>query len=549
MRALWVVATGAAVALGGGCGAEDREASAPADLEPPTRATLIEGGVLSCADPGRRSSQHFDLRSAEGKRLPEANLAGGGMVVEDFDQDGALDLFLPSETYVQLWFGDGAGGFEDRATTALAGIDLSMGVGGAAADVDADGDLDLLVTRWERPNRLLRNEGGRVFVDVTEVSGLGHTTAKHQSASWGDMDADGDLDLFVGTYGEVAKILDESCDDHLADRSALYRNRGDGTFEDVSDLLPEAVHNGYVFASGWYDIDEDGFPELLSSHDDGVCEASVLVDNIDGTSFVVDVGSGISRDAHDMGIGVGDLNGDEIPDFLLTSFQRSDYLQSLPSDRGANGVIWADATGARGLVVDPEAPYAQAYGWGAEFGDVDNDGDLDAVMTFGYWSYYPGPLDPRYQRDGLWIQDGAGQFSNEAQSWGVADKYVGRGVVLADVNDDGWLDLLKRQLDEPTLMYLSRCGTESWVRVRLRDDAPNTYGVGAKIRVIADGTTRVRWITSGSTGMYTGAPLEAHFGLGSADRIERLEVVWPDMRVDAFEDLAARQVLTVTRAP
>lgn len=510
--------------------------------------TLDESGVRTCANPGLRFAQHYDQETAAEQPIPAAYLSGGGLAIEDFDGDGHLDVFLPSEQTLQFRFGDGLGDFAVEDTTALAGIDLSMAVGATAVDVDADGDLDLFVTRWMLPNKLLRNDGGRRFTDVTTSSGLGNTSWRSQSASWADIDLDGDLDLFVGSYGEWATILDGLCDDHLPDPAELYRNEGDGTFTDVSHLLPVEVHDGYSFMSGWYDLDDDGYPELVSAHDDAGCGPSVLVDNEGGETFTVNTTAGVSRaSGHDMGMAVGDLNGDELPDFLFTSYQAAHYLYS--SRMGLDGSYWtAPAVDPFQLKFGPGTA-GQAYGWGAEFGDIDNDADLDAVMVFGYWSAYTGDADPVEQFDGLWIQDAAGGFSNQAPApeWRVNDPGISRGVVLADLNEDGWLDMVKRQLDGPTLSYLSRCGAESWLQVKLRAPAPNTHAIGAKVRVVTAEGTQVRWITSGSTGLYTGSPLSAHFGLGWVDQIEKLEVVWPDMQVSVFEAVDARQVLTVTR--
>jgi hypothetical protein len=216
---------------------------------------------------------------------------------------------------------------------------------------------------------------------------------------------------------------------------------------------------------------------------------------------------------------------------------------------------WFDYADAVGLVVDaaPQSnpgavePGQQVYGWGAEFGDIDNDTDLDALMVFGYWQNYDGAGDPLLQHDGLWVQRAERTFVEEGAAWDLDEPGISRGVVLADIDNDGWLDVLKRVLDTTTPLHISRCGEESWVRIRLSAPAPNTYGVGAKIRVTAAGKTQVRWITSGSTGMYSGAPLEAHFGLGTAGLIESLEIVWADGARSNFVDVTPRQMITVAR--
>ncbi len=532
------------------CTGDDDVGGGAVDPPPVVEAELVEGLVQECVAPGLRSDRHFDRRIGGEQPMQEANLVGGGLIVDDFDGDGLLDLFLPSEQTVQLWYGSGDGGF-DETDSALTGIDLSNAVGGSAVDYDADGDLDLFVLRWEQPNALLSNEGGRSWIEVAASVGLGDTALKSQSGSWADIDADGDLDLFVGSYGEWT-IVDvntpgSDCSDHVAEPAELYRNEGDGTFTDISDLLPDEVHDGYSFMSGWYDLDGDSYPELFSVHDDGGCAPSVLVDNEGGKSLSVDVESGFHPRSHDMGMAVADLNGDELPDFLLTSWKDIAYVESQQVPVGANGVVWAEPADDLGLVPKYGVGTAeQVYGWGAEFGDVDNDTDHDAVMVFGFWSTYDGA--PLNQRDGLWLQDG-GQFDNVAQAdqWQVNDLGISRGVVLADVNNDGWLDMVRRQLNGPTLMDLSRCGEESWLRVRLEAPGANPRAIGAMVRVTVAGESQVRWLHSGSSGLYSGSPLEVHFGLGSAESIDRLDVVWPDASMTSFADVTPRQQLVVRR--
>ena len=514
-------------------------------------------GVIACPDPDRRGSVAFELKLENQTRTEDAVLHGGGLLVEDLDDDGWMDLLIPGESeHVLRW---GINGNADRlfevADDDLAALPVDMAVGATAVDYDGDADLDVYVTRWMRPNTLLRNDGGRVFTDVSAQAFPGAAGARSQSASWGDIDGDGDLDLFVGTYGvgTTIDVLDPApdCSDHLPDDAQLWRNEGDGTFVDITDTLPEAAH-GYTFMSGFYDLHGDGHPELFLAHDDGGCGPSVVLDN-DGGTFTVDEEAGFSRGAHDMGMGVGDLNGDALPDFLFTSWNAVSLLQS-SEERGS--VRWIDYADARGLRVDaPPAdrpgqaePGQQVFGWGAELGDLDNDADLDAVMVFGYWSYYDNrSADPPRQADGLWLQGSDGSFTDVASTYGLDDDSVSRGVVLADVDNNGYLDVLKHTLNGGIPLHLARCGDQAWVRIRLEAPPPNTRAVGARIRVTAGDQVHTRWITSGSTGMYSGAPLEAHVGLGSAATIDRIEVTWPDGHVSTTRSLRSRQLITLRR--
>ncbi len=527
-------------------------------------------GPIECANPSARDDAAYRAKVQPQAALDEALLHGGGLLAEDLDGNGYLDLFLPGESEQLLrWTREGAPDeLFDVGDAALAGLPLSMAVGATAVDYDGDGDLDVYVTRWNEPNTLLRNESDRTFVDVSAEAFGDAPATTSQSASWGDLDGDGDLDLFVGTYGariDDLNVTDPApdCSDHRPDEAQLWRNEGDGTFTNISGQLPAAAH-AYTFMSGFYDLYDDGYPELFVANDDGLCGPSVLLDN-DGGRLSVVSGS-FDRQTHDMGMAVGDLNGDALPDFLLTSWNGLSFARSR---LGASGEVgWVDAADAAGFQVDgpsrdrpSQAQMGdQIYGWGAEFGDLDNDADLDAVALFGYWHYYTGAGNKQRQRDGLWVQGADGTFRDEARSWGLAENGVARGVVLADIDNNGFLDVIKRPLnvegaerfqiegsDRGIALHLANCAQEAWVRVRLQAPPPNTFAVGARVRVVAGEHDQVRWIQSGSSGMYSGAPLEAHVGLGSEERIDRLEVTWPDGAVSVVRGLAARQLVTVHR--
>ena len=560
------------------CGSADEPVqtdSGDSGTVPTTPAAVTGTAVLSdpvsCADASARESAFYNsITPPPQEPVGEGNwlLSSAGVVVADFDGNGGLDMFLPHENEgaSHLWMSSSEGpgvNATQEANTRLAGIDLTGAVGGTAVDVDADGDFDLYVTRWLQPNALLRNDGNGHFTDVTEAAGMSGQSWRTQTSSWADFDGDGDLDVFAGSYGTKPEAdFDDPTLLPSQDRSELWQNNGDGTFTDASDLLDSSVHEGYTFMSTWNDVNADGYPELFVWNDFGTAHPSRVLKNINGESFEIHLGSGqsgIDRLFEDMGVAVGDVNGDQIVDFAATSFKKINLLTSAPSSTSALGITWVNSTGFAGLTVDTtdtsDLGRNQNYGWGAHFGDLDHDRDEDLVALFGYWSTYPGPQDPRFQADGVWIHttdseevnSGLGSFEDLAHqdSWGMNDPGIGRGLVLADLNDDGFLDVIKRTLDGPVINHSSHCGDSAWLKVDLRRTDMNVYGIGSRITVTSpDGHRQTRWISAGSSGMYGGGPPVAHFGLAQDETVD-IDVQWPDMSVTHFIDVPTRRKATL----
>lgn len=516
------------------------------------RARFASGGTLGCVDPAAREEARYDVRKAEHMPIDAAYLAGGGLVVADFTGDDVLDVFVPSEEDYQLWVADGYGGYEDRAAESFGNASMFMAVGGSAADVEGDGDLDLLVTRFDMPVMLFLNDGTGNFTDVSASSGLAAKSAKWQSSSWADFDLDGDLDLVVGSYGPKPPNA-FVCDDTMpeGDPSALYTNDGNGTFTDRSDLLPPYVQVSHTFMTAWYDVNGDHYPELFIVNDFANCHPSVMLWNHGGTAFELVTNNGFSCGSFfGMGAGVGDLNEDGLPDFVLTSFQEVCLIGSSPTSQ-PHGANWVESIDGSGIVINPAT---QRYGWGAELYDADNDADLDALLTFGLWSAYDH--NPTVQPDALFLNDGDGGMTftdvSRTDAWDMYDPGITRGIATIDLNKDGWLDVIKRDLKGPTLIRTARCGAEAWVEFALEQPGTrNPNAVGATIRVSTHGPggdrTQTRWIHSGSSSMYTGLAPEAHFGLDGAETIDLVEIVWPDGKVSRRRDLDSRQRYTVTR--
>jgi hypothetical protein len=514
-------------------------------------AEITEGGQIVCDDPSLREARFFDQRNAFEMPLdPETgqNLIGGGIAIGDYDADGDLDLFIPGDLDYQLWILDDNGAYIDESKARMPGLDISRATAASTADFDGDGDLDIYVTRFHENNVLLVNSDGQGhFVDGTVAAGLDASGLRSIASAWGDFTGDGYLDLFVSNYGPHPNTayVDSGQDFEIGDPSFLYTNDGDGTFTDVSDTLPAEVHDAHVFMAAWQDMDNDRDLDLITIHDFGWNRPNQLLWN-DGGTLVRDDGTAqFGIEFAGMGLGIGDINGDEIPDFVQSSWKDISVLES-------TGGKWWEYSPQRlpGAPIE-ESPYNRIFGWGTEFADIDIDGDLDIVMAYGQWDEYQE--HGLSELDALYIQEETAQgqplFTDQAETWGIDDGGATRGLLVVDLNEDGYPDVIKRMLDGATKMYLTRCGEGNWTKVRLHLPGPNTFGIGTRIKVVTSSGSQVRWVHAGSTSMFSGTAPEVHFGLGEDEQVLELLVYWPDGETSTFTNLAARQVLDVTRLP
>lgn len=514
----------------------------PAPSPPQPAVSIGLGEVMLCPDVGRDVRYYDPIYLGEAGTQPR-RWDSSGLIIDDFDGDGSLDLLAPGLDRAQLWIRTPTG-WVDRAATILPEIDIQQAVGGSTADFDGDGDPDIYITRYDAPGVLLRNDGG-VFTDISEDAGLSQAPSRATSASWADFDGDGWLDLFVGGYGATPEDAWE-LDMAPGDPSQLLRNNGDGSFTDLSASLPQSVHDSYTFQSAWYDIDEDGFPELFLLQDFGWIRPSVMLWNRAGTLELDDGTAGFHPNFAGMGLAVGDLNDDLIPDFAQTSFEDVSLLLSTQTAFATDGVAWTEFADAMGFTIDLDV-WHQVYGWGAELGDLDNDRDLDLVVGFGKWDEY---LNYDWQYDGIWTLD-EGQFSQRAAGsfYDADDRGATRGVLLVDLDGDGWLDIVKRMLDEPLTIHRSRCNpSRHFTRIALRDPtSPNTHAIGARVTLTVAGERLTRWVDAGSRSMFSGGPAELHFGLGDELIIEHAEVRWPDGEVQLIRELPVDRRIEITR--
>jgi len=488
--------------------------------------------LVACSEPGLRDIDPlspWDLGDGWSSWPDNAGTqyGGSGLVVADLDGDGLLDVLVPGVGADGLWLQQGDGSFEEDGAARVPDGGTAVDTGASAADVDGDGDLDLFVTVLEGPNRLLLNDGGAHFSDATATSGLGDASWHSVGSSWADFDGDGWLDLFVGNHREEPALLGELLQGQAepAHPNRLWRNLGDGTFAAVA--LGAQAADGFTFSGVWTDLDDDGDPDLVQLNDFGpIGIANQVLWNQDGLMTLGD-DAGLGVAAFSMGGQAVDEDGDGHPELLVAAWNDLHWLQS------AGDGTWYDAAQARGLVPTGD----QKTAWGGVLADLDNDGDLDVSVQYGFLEVPDavtedldalGLPDPTLQPDEVWLQGDDGGFSPVAADWGAADTGVGRGGLWVDLDGDGWRDWLKRELDGPPKAYRAQCGDGHWLQLSLAQDGPNGHGIGARIGVEAGSILHSQEVTAGSVGLASGAPPRVHVGLGSATTADRVVVRWPD---------------------
>lgn len=510
----------------------------------------IEATPLVCEEPRgpedppwTRTVLGEDWRFAPDYHTPAWDLrrGGRGVIVADLDGDGILDLVVPQElepTRVLLGVGDGT----FAQGTMLPEEDGVRGaIGGSAADFDADGDTDVFLYGLVDTAVMLVNRGDATFDAVPHPEWDDPTfPGCGGSASWADFDLDGDLDLFYGRLGKAQGEVYTSC------AKRMLVNAGGGVFLDESDRwLGADVQELRVLASGWHQFDDDPWPELY-------LVADAVMENLDSGGAAPTIGSDLLYDNDadglrrkevpslelaiaGMGLAAGDLQPDGLVDLMIPDVDRLFVLV------GVSGDVWIDYAAAWGLT--PEPSIGQSVAWGGEWADLDADGLQDLLVTYGA---IPG--GSKEQPDEVHRALGAeGPFERVGAAWGWDDPEPTRGFVVADLNGDGWLDVVKRELGGVVMVDTSRCGAAATLVVSLRGEAGNPQAVGAKVRIEAGGVEQVRFVTAGSTSFASGGPAEVHFGLGDVEVVDELEVTWPDGGVSSYGAVEARQRLVVGR--
>ena len=491
------------------------------------------------------------------------NLSGGA-VIDDFDNDGYLDV-VTSEWHTSgpmHYFRNNRDGTFSDVTKEAGLTGLFGGLNMLQADYDNDGDLDLLVLRgaWggkegQHPNSLLRNSGDGTFTDVTYHAGLGEVHCPTQTAAWADYDNDGDLDIFIGneTPGDFRvpwQLLGEPVEGAFPWQ--LFRNRGDGTFEEVA---AQAGVRGYGFTKGvvWADYDGDRFPDLYISNLGG--PNRLYHNNGDGTFTDVAQRLKVTGPKRSFPVWFWDFDNDGLLDLFVLNYT------------GSISRLAAYHLGLKGMFGEPPSLYrGNGKGgfeevteqlnlsrpmavMGSNFGDLNNDGYLD---------FYLGTGDPSYQTltpNLMYLNEAGKRFVNVTMAGGFAHLQKGHSVSFADLDNDGDVDVFEQMGGAwpgdafSDALYENPGSDNRWITIRLVGKKSNRCAIGSRIhiQILEDGRPRSIYRHVNSGGSFGANPLRQTIGLGKAARIEALEIYWPRTdQTQVFKNLPCNQIIEIT---
>jgi hypothetical protein len=486
----------------------------------------------------------------------------GGVAVFDYDGDGWADIFFTNGAAVpslvkespkywnRLYRNEGGMKFKD-VTAAAGTAGAGYSIGAAAADYDNDGDVDLFVAGVRR-NLLYRNLGDGTFQEVTRRAGI-HSERWSVGGAWLDYDNDGLLDLFVVNYVEWSPEFDEYCGSRPANVRAychprlfegsantLYRNRGDGTFEDVSETAGIAAHIGKGMGAAVADYDRDGFPDIFVTNDK---QANFLFHNIKGTRFeeVALLAGGALRESglpvSGMGVDFRDYDNDALPDVIFTALAGETF--PLFQNQG-NGLFREASLSSR---IGPLS--RKLSGWSVGLFDFNNDGMKDLFTTNSHVSDVIEFFEAsRYKLpNSVFLNQGDSSFRDASAEAGLAaaQPAAHRGGAFADFNHDGRIDVVVTALGAPAELWENvSLDQNTWLVLKLAGTRSNRDGIGARVRI----GVQHNHMTS-AVGYASSSHGAVHFGTGSASSVDEIEILWPSGVKQTLRNVPTNRIVEV----
>ena len=518
--------------------------------------------------------------------MPEVASMGASVSIVDFDRDGWPDLYVTNSktgSLNSLYRNMHDGTFQDVAgQMGIADVNretTGVSMGAVWGDYDNDGYEDLFLIKWGKPE-LFHNDHGRGFTRVTDAAGL-PPWINANTAVWFDYDGDGLLDLFVGGYYPEkldlwhlanTRMMPESFEyAKNGGRKFLFHNLGNGRFEEVSEKVG-IQSNRWALAASAADLRGTGHPDLFIANDYGVSE---LFLNDGGHFHEAGQATGVGfAPKSGMNVAYGDI---------LNQGKYAIYVSNISEEgvliQGNN--LWVPREGEASLKYENLARDmgVELGGWsfGAQFGDLNNDGYLDLYLTNGYislsrtksywydfsrvaggnstiigdaadWPAFNGRSLLGYQQKKVWINDGAAKFVDVAQAVGATDTYDGRSVALADLWNRGGLDVVVANQSGPLLIYKNtvKPGNE-WVEFALEGTKSNRSAIGAQVTLYWNGQHQLQQVSGGS-GFAAQNDRRLHFGLGANPQIEKAVIRWPSGKVQTVENLAPGKLYNIKEA-
>ncbi len=555
------------------CGGEVEEAPAP--MAEYTQAPTADYAVGSNKKQAP-AVRFVDITQASGIDFVHENGAvgkhwmpetmGSGCALFDYDGDGDLDALLVNGKHWQqkgdgptsrLYANKGDGTFAD--VTQQAGLNISLyGMGVSVADYDADGDADLYLTTLG-PNVLLRNDGGR-FIDVTAKAGVAgvmwQDEAGHNNPEWStgaaffDADGDGWLDLLVINYVHWSAATDiyTSLDgknksyatpqQYAGSTPRLYRNRGDGTFAEITEQAGLLLPDGKSMSLAMTDFEGDGLVDLVITND---TQPNFLLRNLGGGRFeerglMAGIGyDDTGRARAGMGVDIAAIKNDGVQHIAIGNFSR----EALSLYRQAGGEVFVDAAGKAKLVQSTLQPLT----FGLRFFDYDLDGALDLMLANGHIEPAINSVQKEIyyaQTAQLFWNDGDGRLLEVSQQTGpfFAQALVARGLAIGDIDGDGDLDALLTTNGGPAHLLRNEGPTGAAVALHLIGRGANRDAIGAQVSARIGDEKQTQMVRTGGSYM-SHSPTTLTFGLGKATQIDLLEIRWPDGTKEVIEAIAA----------
>ena len=517
--------------------------------------------------------------------MPEVASMGASVSIVDYDRDGWPDIYVTNSSAGSmnaLYHNNHDGTFTDVAPQlGIADVNqpgTGVSMGAIWGDYDNDGYPDLYLIKWGRPE-LFHNDNGHGFTRVSDQAGL-PKWINANTALWFDYDGDGLLDLFIGGYYNenvdlwhlrTTKIMPDSFEyAKNGGRKYLFHNLGNGKFEEVSAKVGINSRR-WALACGAADLSGSGHPDLFIANDYGVSELYVN----DGRHF--------HEEGEQSGVGFSPKSGMNVAfGDIFNQGKYSVYVSNISEDgiliQGNN--LWVPKEGTAHAALQYENLArdlgVELGGWsfGAQFGDFNNDGNLDLFLTNGYisldrdksywydfakvaggnstiigdarnWPAFDGRSLSGFQQKRVWLNDGAGKFEDVAQPVGVTDVHDGRAVAVADLWNRGVLDVVVANQNGPLLIYKNTVDPQNkWLEFQLEGTHSNRGAVGAQVDLFWNGQHQIQQVSGGS-GFAAQNDRRIHFGLGKIPHIDKAVIHWPSGQIQTLDNLAPDQLYKI----